>query len=146
MKMCNQIVVNAPAQQVFERAAATEEWPEILPHYRFVRVLSSNGNARVVEMAARRGAIPVRWRAEQVNDPQTPRIYFRHLAGWTRGMQVVWRFEADAAGTRVCIDHELRSPLASFIGKYFIDPIATRTLACMKEIIESAAPSGSNRA
>jgi hypothetical protein len=90
-------------------------------------------------MAARRAWIPVRWRAEQINDPDRPQIFFRHLAGWTKGMRVYWRFTALASGkTRVRIDHELRSPLAPFIGKYFIDPIASRTLACMKQIIESA--------
>jgi ribosome-associated toxin RatA of RatAB toxin-antitoxin module len=140
MKMRNEILVNAPPRSIYERAAATEHWPEILPHYRFVRVLNADEHHRVVEMAAWRGVIPVRWRAEQINDPAVPGIFFRHIAGWTRGMRVQWRFENAGGQTRVTIDHELRSPLASFIGKYFIDPIATRTLRCMKEIVESAAP------
>jgi hypothetical protein len=52
-------------------------------------------------------------------------------------MCVQWRFESTEGKTRVTIDHELQSPLASFIGKYFIDPIATRTLRCMKSLAES---------
>jgi hypothetical protein len=89
-------------------------------------------------MAARRGKIPVRWRAEQINDPEKPQIFFRHLGGWTRGMRVYWRFTALHNGkTRVRIDHELNSPLAPFIGRFFIDPIATRTLARMKELCEA---------
>jgi ribosome-associated toxin RatA of RatAB toxin-antitoxin module len=137
--MRNEIVIDAPPQRIYERASATPHWPEMLPHYRYVRVLESNGPRSIVEMAARRGSIPVRWRAEQVNDPQRPQIFFRHLGGWTKGMRVYWRFTPLANGkTRVRIDHELHSPLAPFIGKYFIDPIATRTLARMKEICEGA--------
>src|SRR5579884_689909 len=136
MKMRNEIVVNAPAQRIYERAAATEHWPEILPHYRFVRLLGRDGERRTVEMAAWRGVLPVRWKAEQVNDPNVPLVSFRHLAGWTKGMRVEWRFESSGAQTRVTIDHELHSPLAKFIGTYFIDPIATRTLRCMKAVAE----------
>ncbi|HKU68498.1 MAG TPA: hypothetical protein VJP85_12040, partial [Candidatus Baltobacteraceae bacterium] len=96
-----------------------------------------DGARSIVEMAARRGAIPVRWRAEQINDAAAPNIFFRHLGGWTAGMRVWWIFTPLAGGkTHVRIDHELRSPLAPFIGKYFIDPIAARTLARMKEICE----------
>jgi uncharacterized membrane protein len=137
MRMCNEIVVNAPAQKIYERAAATERWPEILPHYRFVRVVDGDTERRTVDMGAKRGLIPIRWRAEQINDPRTPGISFRHLRGWTKGMRVFWRFENEDGRTRVTIDHELRSPLASFIGKYFIDPIATRTLRCMKDLAEN---------
>lgn len=137
MKMLNEIVVNAPPMRIFQYAGATERWPELLPHYRFVRVLEDDGRRRVVEMAARRGAIPVRWRAEQINDPATPRITFRHVSGWTKGMEVVWHFEPVEAGTKVSIEHVLQSPIAPIAAKYFIDPIASRTLACMKRIAES---------
>jgi ribosome-associated toxin RatA of RatAB toxin-antitoxin module len=145
MEMRNEIVISAEPLHVFEIAGATERWPQILPHYRYVRVLQADGNRRIVEMAARRSlgplglSIPVRWRAEQLNDANRPQIFFRHLGGWTGGMQVFWRFTPLANGkTRVRIDHVLRSPLASFIGKYFIDPIATRTLQCIKNVVEAA--------
>src|SRR5579872_1564800 len=110
MEMHNEIVIDAPPQRIYERVSETQRWPEILPHYRYVRVLESNGMQSVVEMAARRGTIPVRWRAEQINDPQRPQIFFRHLGGWTKGMRVYWRFMPLSNGkTRVRIDHELRS-------------------------------------
>lgn len=143
--MQDQIVIAASPQRIFEYASATALWPRFLPHYRFVRVLSADGNRSVVEMAARRPldvfglGIPVRWRAEQINDPAKPQIFFRHLGGWTNGMEVYWRFMPLTNGaTRVRIDHELRSPLAPFIGAYFIHDIARRTLARMKAICEAA--------
>ncbi len=140
MNMRNQIVVNAPVEEVYGRAAATEQWPQILPHYRFVRVLSGDTQRRRVEMAAKTPlGIPVRWRAEQINDAHVPQVYFRHLGGWTKGMHVYWRFEPQGTQTRVSIDHELHSPLAAIIGKFFIDPIATRTLRCMKRAAEESA-------
>ena len=145
MRMQDEIVIAASAERIFEYASATALWPDFLPHYRFVRVLSADGNRSVVEMAARRPldvlglGIPVRWRAEQVNDPEKPQIFFRHLGGWTKGMEVYWRFTPLENGTtRVRIDHELRSPLAPFIGSYFIHDIAARTLARMKAICEGS--------
>jgi ribosome-associated toxin RatA of RatAB toxin-antitoxin module len=142
--MCNEITIAAPPQRIFAQASDTTRWPQMLPHYRYVHVLSSDGSRSVVEMAARRSfdklrmTIPVRWRAEQINDPAAPGIFFRHLGGWTKGMRVWWRFTPLHNGkTRVRIDHELDSPLAPFIGKFFIDPIASRTLARMKEICEA---------
>lgn len=143
MRMRNEIVVRATPQRIYERAAATERWPQILPHYRFVRVLSGDAEVRTVEMAASAPfeklgfTIPVRWRAQQVNDSLTPRISFRHVRGWTKGMLVHWEFETDGEQTLVTIHHELRSPLAPIIGKFFIDPIATRTLQCIKALAEA---------
>lgn len=144
MQMTNEIVIAATPQRIFERASDTAAWPQILPHYRYVRVLQRDGSRCVVEMAARRSfdklrmTIPVRWRAEQIDNAALPQIFFRHLGGWTKGMRVYWRFTPlNNRETLVQIDHDLRSPLAAFIGKYFIDPIATRTLACMKEICEA---------
>lgn len=140
----NSIRIHAPAKQIYDLASATERWPELLPHYRYVRVLSQDGAHRTVEMAARRGAIPVRWTAEQRNDPVLPAIYFRHVRGWTRGMDVAWHFVEDKDGTTVSIVHDLsfQFPIASeVLGKYvvcgyFVDAIATRTLRRMKELAE----------
>ena len=144
MEMRNEIVIDAPAQRIFERASATDRWPQMLPHYRSVNVLTSDGTRRIVEMAARRPlgnphfGIPVRWRAEQINDPAVPEIFFRHLGGWTKGMRVYWRFSpAENGKTLVRIDHDLRSPLAPIIARFFIDPIATRTLQTMKRLCEA---------
>lgn len=145
--MRNEITIAALPERIYALAAATERWPQILPHYRYVRILESRGARRVVEMGALRGRIPVSWRAEQVNDPLRPHIGFRHVAGWTKGMSVQWLFEPAPGGTRVIIEHELdfRFPVAArFIGRYviggfFIHSIANATLARIKALAEAGA-------
>ena len=142
----NEIFVAAPARTIYELAAATERWPQILPHYRYVRVLSENGAQRTVEMAAWRGAIPIRWTAAQTNDRLAPRIVFHHMRGWTTGMDVAWTFHEDSRGTLVRIEHALafRFPVASeWLGQhvvcdYFVHDVAAKTLACMKRLAEAA--------
>jgi aromatase len=139
------IDIAAEATTVFALASRTERWPHYLPHYRYVRVLEERGTTRVVEMAAKRGWIPVRWTAEQTNDPSRPHIAFRHLRGWTRGMEVEWRFEPIPGGTRVSIEHRLsfRFPFAAdwlgrhVVSDFFISYVAERTLARMKMLAES---------
>jgi ribosome-associated toxin RatA of RatAB toxin-antitoxin module len=138
------IVINAPAKNVYALASATESWPVLLPHYRFVRVVSIDGDVRTVEMAARRGQIPIRWVAEQRNDPQRPAIFFRHLSGWTKGMEVEWRFAQRGSETIVSISHSLdfAFPVAArfiekhVIAEYFIDGVAKQTLAHFKRLAE----------
>jgi uncharacterized membrane protein len=143
----NTVEIAAPAQRIYELAAATERWPEILPHYRYVRVLERHGASRVVAMSAWQDVFPLRWVAEQTNDPAAPHIAFRHVRGWTRGMDVEWLFEPCPGGTRVTIEHRLRFlfPVAAeWLGKhlvsaYFIHGVASKTLARMKQLAENGA-------
>lgn len=142
--MRNEICIRAEPERIYRYARDTEHWPQFLPHYRFVRVLQRDGETSVLDMAAVRSGIPVRWRSEQIDDPATFAIRFRHLSGWTRGMNVEWSFERTHAGTWVRIDHELhfRFPVGSqfigerVIGKFFVDHIAGKTLRCMKALAE----------
>jgi ribosome-associated toxin RatA of RatAB toxin-antitoxin module len=138
------IDIAAPAAAIYALASTTERWPEYLPHYRSVRVLERDGDTRVVAMAARRDFIPIKWVARQTNDPQRPHIAFHHVQGWTRGMDVEWRFEPIEGGTRVTIEHRLRFhfPIAAdwlgehVVGHFFIDNVAKKTLARMKVLVE----------
>jgi ribosome-associated toxin RatA of RatAB toxin-antitoxin module len=145
----NSILIRARPDVIYQLAAPVERWPEILPHYRWVRVLGSSGQRRVVEMAARRGRIPVRWIAEQICYPEEPRITFRHIKGVTTGMDVEWRFAERPDGVEVTILHDLALgwPLIGgfaanrVIGPMFVAHIAGQTLQRIKELAESATPS-----
>jgi ribosome-associated toxin RatA of RatAB toxin-antitoxin module len=143
----NTVEIAAPPQRVYALAAATERWPEFLPHYRYVRVLEDRGATRVVAMGAWQDVFPIRWVAVQTNDEHTPHIAFRHVRGWTRGMDVEWIFEKHEGRTRVTIEHRLqfRFPLAAeWLGKhlvsdYFVHGVAAKTLARVKTLAEGGA-------
>jgi ribosome-associated toxin RatA of RatAB toxin-antitoxin module len=143
----NSVQIAAPPERIYALAAATENWPRILPHYRYVRVLERHGATQVVAMGARQDVFPIGWVAEQTNDPRTPHIAFRHVRGWTRGMEVEWTFTPVAGGTRVTIEHRLQFlfPVAgAWLGKhlvsgYFIHGVAAKTLARIKQLVEAAA-------
>lgn len=143
----NAIDIAAPAQTIYALAAATERWPEILPHYRYVRILGRSGASRTVAMGAWQDVFPIAWVAEQTNDAATPHIAFRHVRGWTRGMDVEWLFEPTATGTRVTIEHRLRFRFpfaAAWLGKhlvsdYFVHGVAAKTLARIKALAEGTA-------
>ncbi|MDP9017048.1 MAG: SRPBCC family protein [Candidatus Eremiobacteraeota bacterium] len=142
----NEIFIGASAEKIFSFAAATDRWPVILPHYRYVRVLAGDEHTRTLQMSAWRTMIPVQWTAQQWNDPQKPSIHFRHIAGWTKGMEVEWRFEPRRDGTLVTIIHnlEFQFPFAAdTIGKhivsdFFVHDIAGKTLARIKQLAEHA--------
>jgi hypothetical protein len=130
-----------------------ERWPELLSHYRWVRMLERRPEGGLVEMAAWRPFGPVGyptwWVSEMRVDPAAPAVHYRHVRGITTGMDVVWRFVADGAGTEVSIVHEwsgpawplIRRPAAELvIGPVFVHGIASRTLAGIKRHVERSGP------
>ncbi len=135
----------APYERIFRLAAEVERWPDILPHYRYVRPLPPDDGTRHFAMGARRGLIPVSWAATQRPMADERRIEFHHTGGVTRGMDVAWRFEPSADGWDVSIEHalELRWPVIGgvvadrVIGPQFIDAIAGRTLRTIKRLAEA---------
>jgi len=139
--------MNAPYERIFPLAAEVERWPQILPHYRYVRAVPDPNGERRFAMGARRGPIPVTWEAVQRPLPAERRIEFVHTGGVTRGMWVAWRFEERDGGVDVSIEHrlDLRWPLIgelvarTIIGPQFIEAIAGKTLRRVKALAESAA-------
>ncbi len=154
----NTVYMRGPKSRIFELAADIQNWPLLLPHYREVRVFeqSDDGTRKVVEMAAVRDdfpfkgrQFPVRWRSVQICEPETGKIYFKHLAGIALGMWVVWTLEEDAGGngTHVTISHDLTYPLPilngwfarDMVGDQFVHAIAGRTLTVIKDTVEKEA-------
>jgi ribosome-associated toxin RatA of RatAB toxin-antitoxin module len=139
-------LMRGPKARIVELAADVERWPEILPHDRWVTLLEGGGDRKVVEMAARRGRFPLRWRAVQEIDRSglTPVIAYRHIWGPTRGMDVAWTFMETADGLHVAINHRFRPPWPlignvvadHIIGPQFIEHIAGLTLSTIKQIVE----------
>ena len=144
MHKANSIIMNAPVQTIFNTAANLENWPNFLPHYRYIRYLERGPNRNVVIMAAVRAGIPIAWTSEQIIDRDRREVHFNHLKAWTKGMHVVWTFRETAAGVLVEIVHDLQyrvrvlAPIVEkVIGGVFIHPVASRTLRCMKQHLES---------
>ena len=149
------IDIRGPLDRIVELGAAVERWPEILPHYRWVTLLEGGGDRKVVEMAARRGRIPLRWRAVQEIDRTgpIPIIAYHHIWGPTRGMDVAWTFAETPRGVHVAIAHAFRPPWPivgdvvadRVIGPHFIEYVAARTLRTIKQIVEGEAGTGGRR-
>ncbi len=140
----NSILMHAPKIAIFETAANLELWPQILPHYRYIRYLERSPERNLVVMAAVRAGIPISWTSEQFIDRDRLEIRFHHLKAWTKGMDVIWSFKETPGGVEVKIVHDLRfripflAPLAEpIIGRGFIHPVASKTLRCMKTYLEN---------
>lgn len=147
MNSTMRITIAAPVDRIFRLAADVELWPERLPHYRYVRRLPAPAGERRFAMGARRGRIPVSWKAVQRPIPERSEVEFEHVGGVTKGMHVVWRLVPADGGVDVSIEHRLtlRWPLVGefvahrIIGRQFVEPIAGRTLRRIKRLAEEAA-------
>ncbi len=150
MHMQNTVAMAGPLEEIVQLASDIERWPEILPHYRWVKLLEGGGDRKVVEMAAKRDWIPVKWRAVQeiYRDGPTPVIHFRHIGGPTKGMEVDWLFDPQPDRVDVTIRHDFAPPWPiagntvanRIIGPHFVGAIAGKTLATIKRIVEGDDP------
>lgn len=159
MKTIDEHLVRAPAQLCYRVAADVENWPNILPHYRWVRFRRKDAfGLGIVEMAAWRQfpagvRYPTWWVSDMHVNAEEPAVYYRHVDGITRGMDVKWSFDAiDQDRTHVRIVHEWRGPewplirgIAAnlVIGPHFVSAIAQRTLAGVGREAERRASAGS---
>ena len=136
--------IDAPPSVCFRVAADVERWPDFLPHYRWVRFHDKRSFGHgIVEMSAWRrfpGGInyPTWWLSEMNAAESEPAVYYKHIQGVTRGMDVKWELNAKGSGTFVRLFHTWdgpRWPLISsiaadyVIGPHFVSAIAQRTLA-----------------
>lgn len=150
MRTLDRIRIRAPLERVFGAAVDVEQWPAILGHYRWVRVLRRSGEGVLVEMAAWRpfGRVkyPTWWVSEMWVDPPAAAVHYRHVRGITSGMDVVWRLEPVGPETEVTIVHQWTGPRWPLIGRaaaswvigpVFIHGIASRTLAGIARHVEA---------
>lgn len=149
METVNEIEIEGdPAQitpRIFQLAADIQDWPQILPHYRYMHIRERSERHKQADYGASRDGFPVKWSARQELFPETNRITFSHTAGVTKGMWVEWRLEARPRSVHVTIYHELHYPVpvlgplfAKYIvGKLFVSHIAGKTLRCIKAKVEA---------
>jgi ribosome-associated toxin RatA of RatAB toxin-antitoxin module len=146
------IDVNAPSRTVFDLASDVSAWAGRLAHYRYVTVLSHKNGSELLAMSAVRPVgpfgIPVAWRSRYWSedaDAGDLRLRFVHVAGVTRGMDVTWHIREKSAGScSVTIEHDFRrrvpllgpDALPRLVDRFFVRPIAGRTLASFKVLAE----------
>lgn len=160
MRTIDEELAQAPPETCFRVAADVERWPDILPHYRWVRFHEKRGFADgIVEMAAWRRfpgfRYPTWWVSEMDHDPDAHRVRYNHVDGITRGMDVVWQVDAvDDGWTRLRIVHEWDGPdwplvggaaAELVIGPHFVSHIAGRTLAGVAAEAERRAARSTSR-
>ena len=143
-------VVHAPLEVIFRIAAAVEEWPAHLAHYRFVRFRErARDGGGIVEMAANRpfGLVnwPTWWLSEMAVNADVPWVRYRHVGGVTTQMDVEWTFTPTPDGTLTRIVHTWNGPAwpvigalaaTQIIGPVFVHGIASRTLAGLARVAE----------
>jgi len=136
-------LIDAPVERIYAMTSDIIRWPAYLPHYRWVRWLEGGPDEGIVEMAAMRGAIPIKWASEFRREREKHELWFRHLSAFTKGMEVRWIYEQTAAGALITIDHKLKfrwpllAPLANpIIGDFMIGWVAPRTLSTFKKLLE----------
>jgi ribosome-associated toxin RatA of RatAB toxin-antitoxin module len=155
MHTIDEVDVRGSVDACFRAGADVEQWPHILPHYRWVRFQEKRAfGTGVVEMAARRDfgplPYPVWWVSEMRVEEDRPAVLYRHVKGITAGMDVEWTFRPiDEEHTRIRIVHEwlggpawplpgrVRGTLADvIIGPVFVHRIASRTLRGIQRHVE----------
>jgi hypothetical protein len=135
--------MRAPPALCFRVAADVERWPDILEHYRWVRFHERAGfGTGRVEMAAWRDfggpfRYPTWWVSDMRVREAEPAVFYTHVDGVTRGMEVKWSFERRGDGTQVRITHAWDGPpwplvghfaWSAIIAPHFVSAIARRTL------------------
>ena len=149
MRTVDSIHIAAPVERVFQAAVDVEQWPELLSHYRWVRMLERREQGGLVEMAAWRPFgpfnYPTWWVSEMRVDRAGLAVRYLHVRGITTGMDVVWQLQAVTGGTNVTIVHRWSGPRWPLIGRkaadwvigpVFIHGIASRTLAGLARHVE----------
>ncbi|HYV97218.1 MAG TPA: SRPBCC family protein [Gemmatimonadaceae bacterium] len=149
----DEAIVRAPVADVFAVVRDVERWPDLLPHYRYVKFRSRNRDGGgIVEMSANRPFGPLNWPTWWLSymsvDDAAPSIRFRHVEGITTGMEVEWAFTPHETGTHIRLFHVwdgpdwpfVGPPLAvGIIGPVFIHGIASRTVAGLAATAEQRA-------
>jgi hypothetical protein len=156
MTIIDEHLVHAPPDVCFQVAADVERWPDILPHYRWVRFREKQSfGAGVVEMAAWRLfpaglKYPTWWVSEMRSASTEPAVYYQHVDGITRGMEVKWELNRHGKNTFIRLYHTWNGPAWPLISglaaervilPHFVSAIAQRTLAGVAHAAELRAQS-----
>lgn len=153
MKTVNTAWFPCPPPTAFRLACRVDRWPDVLPHYRWVRFhRGTPDTGGLVEMAARREFSrffpwPVWWVSRMTIDPVGLTVRYTHVDGITRGMEVEWAIEPAGSGSRVSVVHDwaggprFAGPARGLVARQIIGPLFIHHVAgeTLKYLAEHAA-------
>ncbi|MDI6703194.1 MAG: SRPBCC family protein [bacterium] len=135
------IVIKGNVDEVFEISSDVERYPEFIPTYKEVRILSKEGPEMIVERESEAG---YKWRSRVFVDKDKRLIKAEQLEGPLKGMKIEWKFAEIDDGTRIVLTHDFeykKVPLiGNLIGRLIVSRIvkkmATQTLEGVKRKVE----------
>ncbi|HTV73954.1 MAG TPA: SRPBCC family protein [Candidatus Acidoferrales bacterium] len=114
-----EIVIAAPARDVYELAKDQERFPQFMPDVESVTVLERSGDRAVTRWKTLVEEAPIEWTEEDLFDDANVRIDYRLIEGDLDTFEGSWTFVEEAGVTQVTlgVEYDFGVPtLAELIG------------------------------
>ena len=98
-----EIVVSAPARDVYELAKDQERFPEFMPDVELVTVVERDGNRLVSRWKTLVEDAPIEWIEEDLFDDEALRVDYKLLEGDLETFEGSWTFDQRDGVTHVCL-------------------------------------------
>ncbi|MDT3395509.1 aromatase/cyclase [Streptomyces sp. B1866] len=141
----HEIIIEAPAAEVYRLIAEVENWPRIFPPTVHVEVAERSGSEERIRIWATANGEPKNWTSRRTLDPAARRITFRQEVSTppVAAMGGTWVIEpAPGNGSRVRLLHDYRAVDDDPAGLAWIDQAVDRNsrseLAALKANVELA--------
>jgi ribosome-associated toxin RatA of RatAB toxin-antitoxin module len=115
----SEILIDAPARDVYELAKEQERFPDFMPDVETVTVLERHPDYIVTRWKTLVEEAPIEWTEEDRFDDLTPRIDYKLIEGDLDTFEGAWTFEEQTGSTRVrlTVEYDFGVPtLAELIG------------------------------
>jgi len=98
------IVIDAPADLIYELAKDQERFPQFMPDVESVTVVERHPDRVLTRWKTLIEDAPIEWLEEDRFDDATLRIDYKLLEGDLDTFEGTWTFASDTGGTRVALD------------------------------------------
>ncbi len=132
IRTVNSILIKADINRVFSVATDMEKYPEFIPSYKEVKVVSREGNKMIVERSGQVGKKTVKWKSCVTLTPPKS-IHAEQLEGPIKGMQIQWLFEDTRDGVKITLTHDFEYKKIPLLGNLIGRLIVARIVKKMAE-------------
>lgn len=141
------LIIKGDVKDVFNVSSDFEKYPEFIPTYKRVRILSKEGRKMIVERESSSG---YKWKSRVFVDKDSRSIKAEQLEGPLKGMKIEWEFIEVEDGVKIVLTHEFeykKVPLiGNLVGRLIVSRIvkkmAMKTLEGVKKRVEGGIPHG----